>query len=147
MPQAEGVGTALVTAVGSAGAATPPETLGPMGQGFSLRLGLESPFVPRDAGYVEFSSELVKELDGMAKKMDIILEEECRDIFSVVATRIFSHLLLYDPHSMSEEVMVHVPKESRDGLGVAVEGHLHTLLEMLSCDDDKDSGEDPPPLP
>ncbi|KAE8770276.1 hypothetical protein D1007_58015 [Hordeum vulgare] len=68
------------------------------------RLGLESPFVRQDACYAEFCLELVKELEGAAKKVDIILEEECHDLFSV-----FNHLLLRGPHFEFKEVMVPVP--------------------------------------
>ncbi|KAE8806849.1 hypothetical protein D1007_16938 [Hordeum vulgare] len=50
------------------------------------RLGLESSFVPPDVRNSKFSSELVKEFKGVAKKVDNILEEECRDLFPVAAT-------------------------------------------------------------
>ncbi|KAE8810958.1 hypothetical protein D1007_12313 [Hordeum vulgare] len=46
------------------------------------RLGLEATLVPRDAGYAEFSSELVKELEGASKKVDTILKEECHNVSS-----------------------------------------------------------------
>ncbi|KAE8806318.1 hypothetical protein D1007_17473 [Hordeum vulgare] len=61
------------------------------------RLGLESPFVPQDVGYAEVSFNLVKELEGAADKVDSILEEY-RNLFSVVVTRVFIHLLLREPH-------------------------------------------------
>ncbi|KAE8771319.1 hypothetical protein D1007_56800 [Hordeum vulgare] len=61
------------------------------------RLELESPLIPEGASYAELSSELVKELEGMVKKVDDILEEEFRDLFFVVGTSVFSHLLLHDP--------------------------------------------------
>lgn len=37
--------------------------------------------------------------------MDISLEEESRDLFCVAATRVFTHLLLGDPHFEFEVVM------------------------------------------
>ncbi|KAE8771937.1 hypothetical protein D1007_56144 [Hordeum vulgare] len=66
---------------------------------------LESSFVPQDAGYTEFSYDLMKELEGAVKKVGHILEQECPDLFSVAKTRVFNHLLLHDPHFEFEEVM------------------------------------------
>ncbi|KAE8776005.1 hypothetical protein D1007_51421 [Hordeum vulgare] len=101
------------------------------------RLGIESPFDLPDAGYAEFSYELVKELEGATKKVDIILEEGCRDLFSMVVTHVFSHLLLCDPHYKFEEVMGPVPEEPHDKLATAMEGHVHTLLGKFFCNDDE----------
>ncbi|KAE8792929.1 hypothetical protein D1007_32431 [Hordeum vulgare] len=100
-----------------------------------------------DAGYTEFSMGLVKELEGAAKKVDIILEEECRDLFSVAATHVFSPLLLCDPHIEFKEVMGHVLEESSGDLATIMESHLRTLLEKLSCDDHEEPGEEPPAFP
>ncbi|KAE8809209.1 hypothetical protein D1007_14254 [Hordeum vulgare] len=110
-------------------------------------LGLESSFIPQGAVYAKFSYELVKELKGAAKKVDSILEEECHDLFSVVATRILSHLLLRDPHFDFEGEMGPVPEESRSDLATVMEGHVHTLLEKFSCDDDEQSREETFTLP
>ncbi|KAI5013683.1 hypothetical protein ZWY2020_040569 [Hordeum vulgare] len=44
--------------------------------GSIYRSRLESSLVPRDAGYAEFSSKPVKELEGAIKKVDSALEEE-----------------------------------------------------------------------
>ncbi|KAE8820578.1 hypothetical protein D1007_01323 [Hordeum vulgare] len=46
------------------------------------RLDLEYPLIPQGASYAKLSFELVKELDGAAKKVDDILEEECPTFFS-----------------------------------------------------------------
>ncbi|KAE8791504.1 hypothetical protein D1007_33947 [Hordeum vulgare] len=69
------------------------------------KLELESPLTPQGASYADLSSELMKELEGGTKKVDVIVEEECRDLFFVVATRVFSHLLLRDPSFKFKEVM------------------------------------------
>ncbi|KAE8815081.1 hypothetical protein D1007_07586 [Hordeum vulgare] len=107
-------------------------------------LGLESPFVPQGAGYAEFSSELVTELEGADKMVDSILEEECRDLFSVAGTRVFSHLLLHDPHFNFEEMMGSMPEESHGDLATPMEGHLRTLVKKFSCDDDEEPSEEHP---
>ncbi|KAE8772815.1 hypothetical protein D1007_55119 [Hordeum vulgare] len=83
-------------------------------QGLSsiCRMGPGCSFVPQGAGYAEFSSEFVTELEGAAKKVDNILEGECRNVFSLAATRVFSHLLLREPHFKFEGVMGPLPQES-----------------------------------
>ncbi|KAE8815668.1 hypothetical protein D1007_06854 [Hordeum vulgare] len=111
------------------------------------RLGLESPFIPQDTGYTKFSSELVKELEGVAKKVDNILEEECRNLFSMVGTHVFSYLFFRDPHFEFEEVMCPVHEEFRGDLVTAVEGHVCTLLEKFSYDDEEEPARIPLPCP
>ncbi|KAE8816504.1 hypothetical protein D1007_05836 [Hordeum vulgare] len=97
--------------------------------------------------YNKFYFELIKELEGMVKKVDNILEEECRDLFTMAATRAFNHLLLRDPHFEFEEVMGPVPEESSGDLATAMEGHMHTLLEKFSCNDDEEPSKEPSALP
>ncbi|KAE8793864.1 hypothetical protein D1007_31453 [Hordeum vulgare] len=88
-----------------------------------------------------------EELEGMAKKVESILEEECHDIFFVAATRTFCHLLLRDPQFKFEEVMGPVPEESSSNLVTAMEGHICMLLEKFSCDDDEEPDEEPLAFP
>lgn len=94
---------------------------------------LETPLVPRDADYAEFSSKFVERLQDGARKVDGILEEECRDLFSLAATCVFSHLLHGDPNFDFGKVIGLVPEELRDGLAGAVEGHVDVLLGKFSC--------------
>ncbi|KAE8795954.1 hypothetical protein D1007_29147 [Hordeum vulgare] len=110
------------------------------------RLDLESPFVPQDASYAEFSSELMKEVEGRANKVDGILGEECCKLFSVATTCDFSHLLLRDPRFTFEKVMGPVPEESRGDLVAAMEGHVNTLLGQLFCSDGEEPDEEAPTL-
>ncbi|KAE8772447.1 hypothetical protein D1007_55584 [Hordeum vulgare] len=104
----------------------------------TCRLELDSPFI-EDATYTEFFSELVKELEGTAKKVDNKLEEECHDLFSMAATRIFSHILLCDPRFEFEEVMGPVPEQSCGDLAIAMEDHVNMLLGKFFCG----NGEEP----
>ncbi|KAE8820969.1 hypothetical protein D1007_00998 [Hordeum vulgare] len=99
------------------------------------RLELESPLVPHD----KLSSELVKELYGATKKVDGILEEEYRDLFSVAVTRVLIHLLVRDPRFKFEEVMGPVLEESRGDMAVTMKGHMNMLLGKIFYDD----GEEP----
>ena len=69
------------------------------------REGLETPLMPRDADYAEYSSKLVERLEDGAQKVDSILEEECCDLFSLAATYVFSHLLHGDPNFDFDEVL------------------------------------------
>ncbi|KAE8815415.1 hypothetical protein D1007_07150 [Hordeum vulgare] len=103
---------------------------------------LEAPFFPEDAGYAEFSSELVKELKSTSKKVDNIVEEECRDHFAVAATRVFSHLLLREHHVEFTQLMTPLPKESRGALATTMEGHVRMLLEKFSYDDNEKPDEE-----
>ncbi|KAE8791825.1 hypothetical protein D1007_33718 [Hordeum vulgare] len=105
----------------------------------------ESPFIPQDASYAKFSSELVKDLEGAAKKVDDILEE-CCDLFSMAATRVFSHLLLRDPRFEFKEVMGPVPEESCYDLATTMEGHVNMLPGNFFSGDGKEPGEEPPVL-
>ncbi|KAE8783291.1 hypothetical protein D1007_43281 [Hordeum vulgare] len=107
---------------------------------------LESPLIPQDASYTKLSSELAKELEGEAKKVYKILEEECYDLFSVAATRVFSHVLLRDPRFEFKEVMGPIPEESDGNLPAALEAHVNTLLGKFFCGDGKDPDEVPPVL-
>ncbi|KAE8818102.1 hypothetical protein D1007_04207 [Hordeum vulgare] len=111
------------------------------------RLGLEAPLAREDAGYAKLSSELMKELEGASKKVDNVLEGECRDLFSMVATRVFNHLLLRDPHFKFERLMRPVAEESSSDLAAAMGDHVCALLVRFSCDNDEDSGEEPPAMP
>ncbi|KAE8813169.1 hypothetical protein D1007_09676 [Hordeum vulgare] len=110
-------------------------------------LGTESPFVPKGASYTEFSSNLMTELEGMAKKVDKLLEEECHDLFSVTATRIFIHLLLRDPHFKLEDMIGPVPEDARGDLAASIEAHVRMLLKVFSCDNDEEPDKEPPALP
>ena len=58
---------------------------------------LKAPLVPHDVVFAEFSTELVERLEDGAQKVDNILEEECRSLFTAVVTRVFSQLYLQDP--------------------------------------------------
>ncbi|KAE8770318.1 hypothetical protein D1007_57961 [Hordeum vulgare] len=108
---------------------------------------LDSSLVPKDAAYAEFSSELVKELEGVIKKVDSALEEECRYLLFLAVTHVISHLLLHDPYFEFAWLMDPVPKESHGDLETAMGGHVRMLLEKLSCDDDEESEKDPPTMP
>ncbi|KAE8772633.1 hypothetical protein D1007_55327 [Hordeum vulgare] len=111
------------------------------------RLGLKAPLVPQDAGYTELSSDLGKVLEGATKKVDNVVEEECRDVFTVAMTRLFSHLLMEDPHFEFKRVMGAMLEESCCHLATPMGGHVHVLLEKISCDNEEESGEEPPTLP
>ena len=48
-------------------------------------------------GFVGLSSKHEEALAGVAAKVDSLLEEDCRSLFSVDATRVFGQLFLQDP--------------------------------------------------
>ncbi|KAE8790969.1 hypothetical protein D1007_34616 [Hordeum vulgare] len=74
----------------------------------------EDLLVVSSGSYAELSSKLVEELDDATLKVDGILEDECRDLFYVATTHVFSHLLLRDPSFNFNEVICPVPKDSRE---------------------------------
>ncbi|KAE8806738.1 hypothetical protein D1007_17097 [Hordeum vulgare] len=93
-----------------------------------------------DMMLADYDSELKKvELEGVTKKVDGILEQECRDLFFVTATCVFSHILLHDPLSKFRKVMVPMLVESYGDLVPAMEVHVNTQLRMFCYGD----GEEP----
>ena len=60
--------------------------------------------------------------------MDDILEEECCDLFSMVATRVFSHLLNHDPHFDFDDVLVPLTPVVQDNLAGWVDDHVDALV-------------------
>ncbi|KAE8806739.1 hypothetical protein D1007_17098 [Hordeum vulgare] len=96
------------------------------------------------ASYAELSCKLMKELEGVVKKVDEILEEEFHDLFFMEAARIFSHLLLHDPLFKFDEVMGLMLEKFRGNLVAAVEGHVNTLLGKFFCANGEEPGEEPP---
>ncbi|KAE8767080.1 hypothetical protein D1007_61604 [Hordeum vulgare] len=82
----------------------------------------------RSANYVMFSSKLVEELEGMALKVDDVLEDECRCLFSLAVTRVISHLLLHKPNFNFYELICPGLKDSRQDLPRVVESYVGALL-------------------
>ncbi|KAE8815475.1 hypothetical protein D1007_06935 [Hordeum vulgare] len=88
----------------------------------------EAPLASHDTGYAELSSKIMEELEDTTQKVGDILEEECRDLFSLAATCVFSHLLLYDSGFNFGEAICPIPKESHGDLAEAIESHVSALL-------------------
>lgn len=61
--------------------------------------------MPNDVGYLNFFTKVVERLDGDAKKVGKIIEEECRELLTQASTRVFSHLLHAD-HFFDFEVVI-----------------------------------------
>jgi hypothetical protein len=93
---------------------------------------LEGPRETHDVNYIDFFTKLVERLEAGAKRVNGIIEDECRDLLFQVATRIFSHLLHADPNFDFDRVIAPIPEELRDGLGKAVEDHVDALLVKFS---------------
>lgn len=102
------------------------------------RLG--GPLEDNDASYLDFFTKLVEKLESGAKRVNGIIEDECRELLGQAATRIFSNLLRADANFDFNRVMPPVPPELRDGLGKVVEDHVDALLEKFSHGS-KSSGE------
>ncbi|KAE8793866.1 hypothetical protein D1007_31455 [Hordeum vulgare] len=78
---------------------------------------------------------------GRDPEGDVILEDECRDLFSVAGTRVFTRLLLHEPNFNFDKVTCPVHEESRDDLAKDVESHISTLLGKLSHSSAEEPGE------
>ncbi|KAE8792488.1 hypothetical protein D1007_32957 [Hordeum vulgare] len=116
--------------------------------GSICRLKLDSSLIPQDDGYVEFSSELMKELRRRIMKVDSAMEEECHDHLSFAAIRVFIHNLLCDPRFEFAGAMGPMCEESHSYLPTAMGGgHVHKLLDKFSCNNDEESDEEPPAIP
>ncbi|KAE8798375.1 hypothetical protein D1007_26471 [Hordeum vulgare] len=109
----------------------------------ALQSEVDEAHLKQDARDTEFSTKLMKELEGASKKVDNILEEECCDLFSVVVTCVFSHLILHDLLLEFEGVMGPVPEESHSDLATTMEDHVRTLLDKFLCDADEESDKEP----
>ncbi|KAE8794721.1 hypothetical protein D1007_30489 [Hordeum vulgare] len=83
----------------------------------------------------------MKDLEGVAKKVDDTPKDKCCDLFSMAVTRVFNY-----PHFKFEEMMGPVLKESRGDLVTVVEGHMNTLLGMFFCGDGEEPDEETPVL-
>ena len=69
-------------------------------RGATMRLGVEglnSSDGDDAAAYLTFFSELVEKLEKAATSVDGIVDEECRELLSIVATRVFSNLSHANP--------------------------------------------------
>jgi hypothetical protein len=93
---------------------------------------LEGPHETHDASYLDFFTKLVERLEAGAKRVNGIIEDECRDLLFQAATRIFSHLLRTDPNFDFDRVIAPVPEELPDSLGKAVEDYVDALLVKFS---------------
>jgi acetolactate synthase regulatory subunit len=87
-----------------------------MFRGFSARImaaahrlgvhGLNLPTVPEDDGSVMlFFSQLAEQLDGASVKVLELIDAECRELFGLAGTRIFSNLQRLRPDLNLEEVL------------------------------------------
>ncbi|KAI4984262.1 hypothetical protein ZWY2020_047960 [Hordeum vulgare] len=103
--------------------------------------------IPHHAGCAEFSSEVVKELVGAINMVNNTVEEECHDLLSLAASHVFQHVLLRDPRFEFAGVKGPMPEESCGNLANAIGGHVRTLLEKFSCDDDGESDKEPLSMP
>ncbi|KAE8770801.1 hypothetical protein D1007_57397 [Hordeum vulgare] len=99
---------------------------------------------PEGTSYAELYTELMRELEGVSKKVYDIMEEECRNLFNLATTIVFSHLILRNPCFKSDEVMDPMLEESRNNLAAVVEGHVSALLGKFFCIDGEDPDEEPP---
>lgn len=100
---------------------------------------LEALIEPCNADHVEFSTKLVERPKDGVRKVDSILEEQCRGLFSQAVTCVFSHLLHTNSSFNFHKVIALVPEELRDGLAKAVEGHVDALLGKFSYDSSESS--------
>lgn len=96
--------------------------------------GFEDPLATPGDSYTELSSKFIAELEGVAAKVDFILEDECCDLFSVAAMSVFSHIYLGDPSFDFYAVIGPIPRESRAVMAEALEGHVAALLGKFTRD-------------
>ena len=94
----------------------------------TCRGGFNGPLTVPEDGYAKFSSRIASELEGVGAKVDAILEAECRDLFFVATTCVFSHLYLHDASFDFDAVTGLVPLELRTDTTEAVKGHVVMLL-------------------
>ncbi|KAE8775296.1 hypothetical protein D1007_52238 [Hordeum vulgare] len=83
--------------------------------GFICKGSVSSPLVPDEAGYLDFFTKVVEQLEASAQKVGAMIEEESHDLLSQALTHVFSSLFHTDPHFNFEDAMAPVPEESKGG--------------------------------
>src|SRR5664279_2320957 len=115
------------------------------GRGATTRLGVEglsSPDGDDAAAYLTFFAELVVKLEAAATGVDNIVDEECRDLLSVAATRVFSNLYHANPGFDFSPVLKPVEREFAAALVKEVTGPVEALLQLYVRGDEAEKGGD-----
>ncbi|KAE8795951.1 hypothetical protein D1007_29144 [Hordeum vulgare] len=78
------------------------------------------------------AAELAVALEGSYVQVDKILDNECRDLFFEVATRVFSHFHLHEPGFDFGSMILSVPTEAHHNAMEAVKGPVETLVKRFT---------------
>ena len=108
--------------------------------GLHLHGGHLHPHHANDIGYLGFFTKVVEWLEGGAKKVGQIIEEECRNLLTQASKRVFSHLLRTNPCFDFEAVIAPIPEVIHDSLGEAVDDHVNTLNAQFVHESSEDQG-------
>lgn len=92
------------------------------------------PLVRDAAGYLAFFNKVVERLEGGAKKVGELFEEESRDLLAQDSPRAFSHLFRSDPDFDLEAVIDAMPEVIRDALAEWVEEYVDALSSRFAPD-------------
>ncbi|KAE8794599.1 hypothetical protein D1007_30638 [Hordeum vulgare] len=88
----------------------------------------DEPLATLEAVFTAHVAELAVALENVVVQVDKILDSECRDLFFVAATRVFSHLYLREPGFDLGSVILPVPAEARHNAAEAVNGPMEALV-------------------
>src|SRR5664279_2944196 len=94
------------------------------------------------AAYLTFFSELVEKLDKAATGVDSIVDEECHELLSIAATRIFSNLYHANPKFDFGPMLRPVEREHAAALAKEVAEHVEVLVQVYVRGDEADQGGD-----
>ncbi|KAE8791662.1 hypothetical protein D1007_33865 [Hordeum vulgare] len=90
------------------------------------------PLATPEDDFAVLVKEVVAALEAAITQMDMILDNECRDLIFTAATRVFSHLHLRDPGFDLISVIMPVPAEDRDRAAEAVKVPVDALVRRFA---------------
>ncbi|MBI0384628.1 hypothetical protein JBE27_52325, partial [Streptomyces albiflaviniger] len=110
-----------------------------------LRFGVSSPRIPTGDGaadYLQFFTELVESLEQIVSGVNTIVEDECRELLSIAATRVFSHLRRLNPRFDFSSVLGPVDPRIAIALDKMVRPHVEALVQAYGRSDEASEGGD-----
>ena len=106
----------------------------------AYRLGArDSPIPPSDddvGAYLQFFTQIMEKLDGVATNLNNVVEEECRELLSLAATRVFSNLRHANPNFDFASVLQRVEPSLAFELAKEVKEPVEALVKLYRREDD-----------
>jgi hypothetical protein len=108
------------------------------------RLGASNFRIPadnNDTAFLQLFTQIVEKVEAAVTNLNDIIEEECRELLSLAATRIFTNLLHADLSFDFATVLRRVEPSQAFKFLLGVNEHMESLLELYQRNKDGDSAE------